>query len=285
MGTGDALTDPRLAVCNNPHCVEHINVLSLIFSRLPVNSESTRRCLVYGGTSGMGLEVSKLLTKSGYIVDAVGRNAVTSIAPSLTFHSLNPSESNFRTDNRSFLMDRADSTAICIFNIGGSFGSHEKIASVRVFTKLSWVNSVYIIDTIEAIEDLGYLKDMSLVFILTNALKSNSGNPSYLMHKAAIEKYAEYLATNCAERNLTVVLAYPPLLLYPLRHLPQLFMSLKTDAQRQNFVEDRLFGQLPISPAEYAIHLVKRILKIHSQRSSISNLFRIYGGIDELRMQ
>jgi hypothetical protein len=224
----------------------------------------------------MGLEVSRLLATCGYIVDATGRNKVESVAPRLTFHSISPSDSNFRTENRLFLLKRAVSTALCVFNIGGSFGHYEKIASVRTFNKLSLVNSVYIIDTIEAFEEMGYLKDLTLVFILTNALKSNSGNPTYLMHKAAIEKYAEYLAINCKERDLRIVIAYPPLLLYPWRHLPQLFMSLSTEAERRKFVDERLFGDLPVVPDSFALHLVKAIRRVQDRSSSISNVFKIY---------
>ena len=208
-------------------------------------------CLIYGGTSGFGLELAKLLVLN-CDVTVTGKKTNFKNEFDINYLNLDCNSISFSEINNKFLENLTENLNLIVFNVGGSFGNNEKIANPKHFDNFANQNLKYIIDTIYYLESKNKLNNLTLVFMLTKGLKINNGNPLYLMMKSALKTYIDYLKIKLAFNKINFIAVYPPLILYENRYLSIKYHELTTKELKKEFILKRLGGFKPITPENLA---------------------------------
>jgi len=214
--------------------------------------------LIYGGSRGVGNLIAKHLGSKGLQVLVIGRQSAPS-ATNVTSLELDVSTLEGQTRNYEILTQLKE-LKIVFFNIGGSFGLHQRIPTGESFMTIFERNFLYILNTVRVLHESYGLSQKVLGFMLTNALRTKNSNITYLISKLAVEEYANYLsqAIECTPKK--VLKFYPPLILYPGRYLADSYLKCNTGDERQKFVEAELGGEWPVTPEEIAAEISERLV-------------------------
>jgi short-subunit dehydrogenase involved in D-alanine esterification of teichoic acids len=213
--------------------------------------------VVYGGTSGLGRLLAEHLAVTHPNVFIVGRTKFKSALSNIHFITIDFDAIDSLKINREFLAQH-DTIGSLFFNIGGSFGLHEDVASVDNIVKLSQKNLFYIVDTIDFLLKHSSITNKNFIFISTNSLLTFNGNPGYIMLKGALEIFVQHLYKNHRNLGLNLFIARLPLILYPSRFLAKQFLNLKSSEEQQCFIDDRLEGYSPLTPESAVQKLISR---------------------------
>lgn len=218
----------------------------------------SKSVLIYGGSRGVGNLIAEHLGAKGLDVLVIARNSAPP-ASNVTSVELDISTLEGQIKNHEILTQHKE-LKLVFFNIGGSFGIHQRIPTSDNFMSIFERNFLYVLTTIKFLHDSNSLSQKVLGFMLTNALRTKNSNIAYLISKLAVEEYANYLSQPIKHNPKGVLKFYPPLILYPGRYLADSYLSQTTLHERQKFVETELGGEWPVTPEELAAEIAEQLI-------------------------
>jgi len=220
-------------------------------------AQHSEKILVYGGSRGVGSLVANRLACRGYSVFVISRSKHPAAYISTIETDISTEEG--LSKNQSILTEHKDARLI-LFNIGGSFGLHDRIPSSHGFVSILQRNFLYIVDTIHFLSIAGSISDKVFAFMLTNALRTKKANIAYIIAKMALEEYANYICKALVPPPRKVLKFYPPLILYPGRYLADRFLKAKSEEDKAILVATELGGEWPLTPHELAEEISDQLI-------------------------
>ena len=217
--------------------------------------------IIFGGTSGIGALLAKKLSERGLGVAITGRQPEAKVFGGLSYFRANFSDSSDYEAVKIYLRGQP-ALSHFIFNVGGSFGRHERFTSVENFQYLAYCNLLYIIEIVNFLIETDTIKNKNFSFMLTTASENLTGNPAYAILKKSLLDLTMVLERNFSESGVGIARILLPLILYEDRYLASEYLKLKSDQARKTFIEDKLDGFPPVRPDKISEEIAALVLRL-----------------------
>ena len=217
--------------------------------------------IIFGGTSGIGALLAKKLSERGLGVAITGRRPEAKVSGELSYLQANFSDSSDYETVKFYIRDQP-ALSHFIFNVGGSFGRHERFPSVENFQYLAYCNLLYIMEILNFLIETDTIKNKNFSFMLTTASENLTGNPAYVILKKSLLDLTIFLERNLSESGVGIARILLPLILYEDRYLASEYLKLNSDQARKTFIEDNLDGFAPVRPDKISEEIVELILRL-----------------------
>jgi NAD(P)-dependent dehydrogenase (short-subunit alcohol dehydrogenase family) len=183
-----------------------------------------KQTIIVGGTSGLGLALSKEFSSEGGKVFAVGRSQPKQINPTENITYLLGDLTEFDQKSSIFLeLDRLDKINIIVYNLGGSFGLYDKFENLSNHKLIFEINYFLAVEFINRY--LNILKktyNSKVIFLLSQSCFNYSGNIPYVAAKCALLGYLKAIAAELSPYGITVSGVAPGALDYSHRYIGKL---------------------------------------------------------------
>lgn len=217
--------------------------------------------IIFGGTRGIGLLLAKKLSERGLGVAITGRQPKSDVKVEFPYLQANLADNSNYEAVRAYLRDHP-ALSHFIFNVGGSFGRHERFPSVENFQYLACCNLLYIMDVVNFLRETDTIKNKNFSFMLTTAAENLTGNPAYAILKKSLLDLTIVLERNFCESGVGIARILLPLILYEDRYLASEYLKLNSDKARKAFIKANLEGFPPVQPDKISEEIVALILRL-----------------------
>jgi NAD(P)-dependent dehydrogenase (short-subunit alcohol dehydrogenase family) len=183
-----------------------------------------KNTIVVGGTSGLGLALSKEFCSQGDQVFSVGRtiqnhsnsaDAITWLKADL----LVPSDKN----EVFYVLDSLEQIDLLIYNLGGSFGLYDKFENFLHHKHIFEINYFLAVELVSRyIKKIKKAPRGKIIFMLSQSCFSYAGNIPYVAAKCALMGYMKAIAAELSGSGVVVSGVAPGALDYSHRYLGRL---------------------------------------------------------------
>jgi NAD(P)-dependent dehydrogenase (short-subunit alcohol dehydrogenase family) len=180
-----------------------------------------------GGTSGLGLALSEEFNSQGCKVFAVGRSKPIKANSSqnitwLLGDLLAPDQK----DAIFFELDKLEKINTFIYNLGGSFGLHDKFENLENHKIIFEINYFLAVEFINRyLKILKNTPNSRIIFLLSQSCFNYSGNIPYVAAKCALMGYLKAIASELSPYGVTVSGVAPGALNYSYRFIGRMKLS------------------------------------------------------------